>query len=210
MVKKQKFYVVWVGRKPGIYETWEACKEHVVTYEGAKYKSFSSRQSAEEAYKNHYQKYIGKGSSVGTKQKNNTKVCPKDEALTVDAACSGNPGVMEYRGVWLHTGEEVFRSGPWPEGTVNIGEFLALVHGLALLKKQGKDYLPVYSDSLTAIKWVKTKHANTKLPVSAKNSALFERITRAEAWLKNNAFNNPIKKWDTAHWGEIPADFGRK
>lgn len=42
---------------------------------------------------------------------------------------------MEYRGVYVRTGQELFRIGPYPDGTNNVGEFLALVHALALLKK---------------------------------------------------------------------------
>ncbi len=107
------------------------------------------------------------------------------------------------------TGAEVFRVGPFEEGTVNIGEFLAIVHGLAFLKERGLN-LPVYSDSQTAIKWVKDKRANTRLIRTELNDDLFKLISRAETWLHNNTWKNPVHKWNTAAWGEIPADFGRK
>lgn len=129
--------------------------------------------------------------------------------MAVDAACSGNPGLLEYRGVYVADRSEIFHMGPLEEGTNNIGEFLAIVHALALLKKQNKN-IPVYSDSMNAIKWVIKKKCNTKLEQSEKNKLLFELIGRAEVWLQNNDYRNPILKWETKQWGEIPADFGRK
>lgn len=130
------------------------------------------------------------------------------EALCVDAACSGNPGPMEYRGVHMPSGREVFRVGPML-GTNNIGEFLAIVHGLALLKQKGSD-MPLYSDSRNALGWVKKKHCKTTLARTAKTEALFQLIERAENWLKNNSYTTPLRKWETDQWGEVPADFGRK
>jgi ribonuclease HI len=117
---------------------------------------------------------------------------------------------MEYRGVDTATGKEIFKVGPYAGGTNNIGEFLALVHGLALLDKVGKQNLPIYSDSRTAIAWVKKKHAATKLIPDKENGIIFDLIRRAENWLLTHSYVNPIYKWDTDNWGEVPADFGRK
>ena len=74
-------------------------------------------------------------------------------AWAVDAACSGNPGPMEYQAIDLATGAQVFHFGP-VHGTNNIGEFLAIVHALALLDKQGVTGKTIYSDSHNAILWV--------------------------------------------------------
>lgn len=133
-------------------------------------------------------------------------------ALAVDAACSGNPGLMEYRGVQAWDGKEVFKKGPFPDGTNNIGEFLALVHALAYFHQLGPQYAqtPIYSDSMTAMAWVRKKKANTKVAQTARNAAWLPLITRAEQWLATHTWQNPIRKWDTDRWGEIPADFGRK
>ena len=117
---------------------------------------------------------------------------------------------MEYRGVWTADNVEIFRFGPVDDGTNNIGEFLAIIHGLALLKKQKYFTTPIYTDSKTAIAWVVKKKANTKLKPTARNKELFDLIRRGEQWLKDNTWDNPILKWDTKKWGEIPADFGRK
>lgn len=131
------------------------------------------------------------------------------ESIAVDAACSGNPGLLEYRGVYVADGIEIFHVGPLEDGTNNIGEFLAIVHALALLKNDNKN-TPIYSDSVNAIKWVARKKCNTKLERTERNRPIFELIERAEKWLKTNSYSNPIIKWETADWGEIPADFGRK
>ena len=122
------------------------------------------------------------------------------EALCVDAACSGNPGPMEYRGVHMPSGREVFRVGPML-GTNNIGEFLAIVHGLALMKQKGI-HMPIYSDSVSGQAWVRNKKARTTLALNL--------VQRAEKWLREKDFRVPILKWNTEEWGEIPADFGRK
>ncbi len=130
------------------------------------------------------------------------------DAIAVDAACSGNPGPMEYRGVDLRTGQELFHFGPI-QGTNNIGEFLAIVHALALQKKEGATRT-IYSDSRTAIIWVSKKHCKTTLPRTPENAYLYNVIARAEQWLRVNSYPNKLLKWETERWGEVPADFGRK
>ncbi len=127
----------------------------------------------------------------------------------VDAACSGNPGPMEYQCVDLQTGEQVFHYGPvW--GTNNIGEFLAIVHALALMEQRGIKDKVIYSDSYNAILWVKKKQCKTKLERNAKTEQLYQVIARAENWLRTHPVTTPVIKWETKKWGEIPADFGRK
>ena len=130
------------------------------------------------------------------------------EALCVDAACSGNPGPMEYRGVHLPSGKEVFRFGPI-QGTNNIGEFLAIVHGLALMEQNGIR-MPIYSDSVSGQAWVRNKKAKTTLARTPETEKALDLVARAENWLRTHQVNVPIMKWDTENWGEIPADFGRK
>ena len=133
-------------------------------------------------------------------------------ALAVDAACSGNPGPMEYRGVLLHDGHPtdrvVFHFGP-VHGTNNIGEFLAIVHGLALSKQQGWN-MPIYSDSVSGMAWVRNRKAKTTLTRTEKTAQALDLVARAENWLRENGVTLPVLKWDTEQWGEIPADFGRK
>ena len=130
------------------------------------------------------------------------------DAWAVDAACSGNPGPMEYQAIDLQTGAQVFHFGPM-KGTNNIGEFLAIVHALALQKKEGATRT-IYSDSRTAIIWVSKKHCKTTLPRTPENAYLYNVIARAEQWLRVNSYPNKLLKWETERWGEVPADFGRK
>jgi len=215
MAKSLKFYVVWQGKKPGIYTNWPECQEQINGVKTALYKSFESKAEAEMAFAGKPEDYIQKKSPakspLGQKKlnvKNNNAIIW--DSISVDAACSGNPGLMEYQGVDTKTKEKIFYQGPFLMGTNNIGEFLAIVHALALYKQKGFHNRPIYSDSVTAMGWVKKKKANTKLEQNAKTAKLYELILRAENWLKQNSYSNPIIKWETEDWGEIPADFGRK
>lgn len=203
MAKGSKWYVVWQGREPGVYATWDECKEQIEGIKQARYKSFATQSQALRAYEEGYQSYMRKNPSQPSGAR------PTGTALSVDAACSGNPGVMEYRGVMTDTLREVFRVGPFPKGTNNIGEFLAIVHGLSLLKKHNLD-LPIYSDSVTGMAWVRNKHCKTLLPRDKDTEQLLDVVRRAEEWLRTNSYTTAIIKWDTEAWGEIPADFGRK
>ena len=134
---------------------------------------------------------------------------PKLDTVSVDAACSGNPGILEYQCVDTKTKKLIFHYGPLFESTNNIGEFLGLVHAISLMTKNN-DNRPIYTDSKTAISWVKRKSYRTNLEKTEKNTKSFELLDRAVEWLKTNDFTNPILKWETKAWGEIPADFDRK
>lgn len=211
MAKKGKFYVVWKGKKPGIFDSWKECKKSIANYAGAEYKSFESFETAKKAYNGNYADFKGKKKTASSLSKEKLLRIgqPNYHSISVDAASSGNPGVMEYQGVDTKTGKKLFRQGPFPQGTNNIGEFLAIVHGLAFLKERKSDRI-IYTDSRTAMSWVRKKNCNTKLAVSAKNKNLFELIDRAVDWLKKNQYSTVVVKWETKAWGEIPADFGRK
>ncbi|WP_108245725.1 ribonuclease H1 domain-containing protein [Muricauda brasiliensis] len=211
MTKKKKFYVVWQGKHPGIFESWKDCKAQIEGYKGAQYKSFATFEEAKKAYNGNYLDYKGKskGKSELTPEELLKIGDPNYNSIAVDAASSGNPGRMEYRGVDTKTKKVLFHQGPFEQGTSNVGEFLALVHGLAFLQQKKSNRI-LYSDSRIAIGWVRKKKCGTKLVKTAKNAQLFELIERAENWLKKNRFNTPIVKWETKAWGEIPADFGRK
>ena len=238
MAKKPKYYVVWEGHTPGIYTEWEAAEAQVKGYPEAVFKAFSSREEAEIAFEEGPLEYVGQRTTDNGQQTTDNsqqttvngqqspdrlellrkqaalKACQAlptavdAQAIAVDAACSGNPGQMEYRGVYLKTGEEIFHYGP-VFGTNNIGEFLAIVHGLALLAQRGYT-IPIYSDSVNAMLWVKRKQCRTTLPLNDKTQALHEHIRRAETWLHTHSYSNDLRKWETEKWGEIPADFGRK
>lgn len=220
-----KYYVVWRGIQPGIYTTWAECEAQVRGVQAAAYKSFKTLADAEAAFRSHPDDYIQCGAKNSTAVdkgvqtaigKGGAVVMPAErvleiiehEAIAVDAACSKNPGPMEYRGVYLKTGQEIFHFGP-VQGTNNIGEFLAIVHALAYLDKLGRK-MTIYTDSVNALSWVRNKHCKTTLARTPKTEQLFRMIARAEAWLKSHRVSCPLLKWNTKEWGEIPADFGRK
>lgn len=201
---------MWEGAEKGIYTSWEECRQRVEGFTGAKYKGFVTLEEATVAFSMSPQQISTKPQD---KPVSKSKIFPFGKpimnSISVDAASSGNPGVLEYRGVYTETGEEIFHRGPFPEGTVNIGEFLAIVTGLVWLK-QNKLTIPLYSDSYNGLLWVQKKRMNTKLQRSPKNEELFCIVDKAMEWLKNNSCDNLLLKWETSAWGEIPADFGRK
>ncbi|MBK9270473.1 MAG: ribonuclease H family protein [Saprospiraceae bacterium] len=206
---KAKFYVVWEGEQPGIYTSWSECQRQIKGYPGAKYKSFESLKDAQEAYLN--------GPSTSNVSSKKTKTVSEKwqdhvpvGSIAVDAACEGNPGPVEYRGVDPYSGKVLFHQGPFNNGTNNIGEFLALVHALALLHQKKDNTTKIYSDSATAISWLKQKKAKTQLDFNSSNQVLYELVKRATLWLHQNSYQNQVIKWETQKWGEIPADFGRK
>ena len=207
--KKTMYYVVWSGHEPGIYTNWNEAKAQIEGANRPLYKSFGSKELAEKAYQDGPAEYEGKNFKKTrdlTDEEKERIGDPIPLSLSVDAACNGTTGATEYRGVLTETGTEVFKVGPLDKGTNNIGEFLALVHGLAYLQQHNITNMPLYSDSRIAMGWVKKGKANTKSP-DPRTQGL---ITRGQKWLKENDFRVPILKWETKAWGEIPADFGRK
>ena len=202
-MSKQKYYVVWKENNPGVYKSWEKCQDEIKNIKGALFKSFGDIEEAQKAYEMGYDKY------KKNSEKDQVINGPVLNSISVDAASSGNPGVMEYQGVDTETKEVLFKMGPFNNATNNIGEFLALVHGIAILEKDLKKKI-IYSDSITAMSWVRKKRCQTKLVRSKENEEVFVLIDRAILWLKENKYSAIIKKWETKNWGEIPADFGRK
>ncbi|MDO4789820.1 MAG: ribonuclease H family protein [Porphyromonas sp.] len=216
--KSNKLYVVWSGRTPGIYDSWNACRKEVIGVEGAKYKSFEdiSLQEAEAIYKAGAGAYFSQRKpSVEKKKSQSEQERVREQevdwsSIAVDAACSGSPGRMEYRGVWTSSGESVFASKVYSCGTNNVGEFLAIVHALAWMEQHGHRFT-IYSDSRTAMTWIRRKECGSKLVQNSKTELLWSHVRRAEEWLRSHDLSKyKILKWETERWGEIPADYGRK
>ncbi|MFC5529101.1 ribonuclease H [Cohnella yongneupensis] len=214
---KQKFYVVWVGKQPGVYATWAECQQQVDQFEGAKYKSYESRAEAEAAYAAGWKKSWGQAKAAGSASSKSAKTsggaASGDKidynSISVDVGTAGNPGPVEYKGVDTQTGDILFSVGPISKGTNNLGEFLAIVHGLAYLQKLGSDKT-VYSDSVNAINWVKKKEVASTLVRDASTAEIWRLVDRAVHWLKTTPYKNKVAKWQTKEWGEIKADYGRK
>ena len=213
MSKNYKWYVVWEGTIPGICDSWEECKARVENYPNAKYKSYKTQEEAIRAFRGNPADEMGILRAIANAPAKhvNYEAIPEIilDSIAVDAACSGNPGIMEYQGVDVKTGARLFHQGPFPKASNNIGEFLALVHGLAMLKKMGSP-LAIYSDSVTAMAWARDRKCKSKIELCPENAYLFSLVDRAEKWLRENTYTTRIIKWKTEEWGEIPADFGRK
>jgi len=207
--KKQKYYVVWQGVTPGIYTSWNDCQLQIKGYPAAKYKSFPTLAEAEAAFGEDYNSHYGQAKPKSQKARISQSNIITN-SLSVDAACSGSPGTMEYRGVWTNDKSPVFHKGPFKYSTNNVGEFLALVHGISWLQKQNMNDTPIYSDSRTAIAWLRNRKVKTTLTRKDINKDSFKMLDRAEKWVQENQWKNPVLKWETSSWGEIPADFGRK
>jgi ribonuclease HI len=213
---QNKYYVVWVGHVPGIYRSWAECQSQTKGYPQAKFKSYESEAEAKEAYTKGWQKslnFTGKSTTAKTSVADGATGISAPEvvydSISVDVGCSGNPGVVEYKGVDTRTGEVLFYQGPIAKGTNNLGEFLAIVHALAYLHKQGSNKL-IYTDSVTALSWLRKKEVSTNLVRDASTEEIWRLVDRALHWLNTHTYSNPIVKWDTRKWGEIKADFGRK
>lgn len=207
--QERKWYVVWAGHNPGVYDTWNECRIQVEGVPGARYKSFSSQAAAYDAFAQGAPPAAMRTNKERTPMRRGLPAAVRVPSVCVDAACDMTTGVMEYRGVDTETGNVLFSMGPYHGASNNIGEFLAIVHALSLLAQQ-RLATPIYSDSKTAMAWVRKKVAKTTVAHTAANAKLFELVARAEAWLRANNPPNQVLKWDTKEWGEIPADYGRK
>jgi len=230
----KKYYVVWIGREPGVYDDLQDAMEQVDDYPGASFKSYTSAAAAAEAFRRGTARsdshelgglLMDAGNqrqaaadTLASQRRNMPRAGKSDymsnpeidlDGWAVDAACAGNPGKMEYRGVELMTGRELFHVGPFEQSTNNIGEFLAIVHALSLMFQRGERHT-IYSDSVTGMAWVRNRKVKTQLTRNSKTEKSFQLIKRALSWLNSHTVDVKIHKWDTDRWGEIPADFGRK
>ncbi len=220
MAKEKKFYVIFKGRNPGVYDDWNDAKEQIEGVENPVYKGYSSAAEASEAYRKASRntdgslgEFLARASSRALPKPGQPDYMTNPEvdldAWAVDASCLGNPGKMEYQGVELMSGRTLFRIGPFDDATNNIGEFLAIVHAMALMTQQGK-FHNIYSDSVSGMAWVRTRKVKTQLKPTPRNAKVFELMARAVNWLNTHQFPAKVMKWQTEIWGEIPADFGRK
>jgi ribonuclease HI len=214
VVAKQKYYVVWVGKQPGIYTSWAECQNQVNKYLEAKFKSFETKAEAEQAFKAGWEKHWGQGKKKEQPLRKDSFPLESNEeidwdSISVDVGTQGNPGKVEYKGVDTKSGEIVFSHPPIQKGTNNLGEFLAIVHALAYLKKIDSNKT-VYSDSRNALKWVKQKSVSSTLERDETTEEIWTLVDRAIKWLETNTYKNKVLKWETKTWGEIKADYGRK
>lgn len=210
-----KYYVVWEGRDTGVFSQWDDVAELVNGYSGARYQAFDSEYDAVMAFRGKPSDHSAFADQLALRMAAQEQPRPSDASrpmlgVAVDGACAGNPGPMEYRCVRLSDGAEIFHVGPLEGGTNNIAEYLAIIHAAALLAQRNLVTIPIYSDSVTAQSWVRRGRSNTTLIPTMQNERVRQLLDRADRWLATHHIANPILKWDSNLWGEIPADFNRK
>jgi ribonuclease HI len=160
----KKFYVVWVGRQTGIFTDWETCERHTKQFQGSKFKSFPTREEAEQAFKGspsaaRSSPAMQKPSITISPASAPVKAAPFEFSAGVDifsdGACRGNPGEAG-------SGLAIYREGALSElwyglytslGTNNTGELLALHHALLIAREElvKGHAVVVHSDSTYAI-----------------------------------------------------------
>jgi len=135
---KQKFYVVWQGRKPGIYTSWKECEAQVSGFENAQYKAFDSMVEAEKAFSEIH------GNTLISKRKNTNKhpfLLPNYERKR-SGGCSlqRNPGKWNIVEFTLQQEKRFFISALLKE-VRTISEIFGIVHALALLNNKTVQFL---------------------------------------------------------------------
>ncbi len=203
MASSRRYYVVWRGRRPGVYDSWEACAEQVQGYPNALYRAYPSRALAEKAFR------MGP-EAAWLPTWALAEPGPERPSLAVDASASRPRGPVAYRGVLLQPRGKVqpVFEGRLGEATVPLGEFLALVRALQWLDAH-EQRMPVYTDSTTALGWF---HRGGPSPTALERTPEDARRSLEEAlrWLQQHPGPWDVRLWETAAWGENPADFGRK
>jgi len=208
---KQKYYVVWKWKKPGIFTTRDDCKASVHWFIDAEYKSFKNLAEAEIAFSWRYKDFVGQKTTWKDYSPSEKKEIwsPVTSSLSVDAACSNNPGILEFRWVLTSSRKQVFAYGPYDNWTVNIWEFLALIEWLKYAKDHNINL--IYTDSKTARARLRDRKVKTTLTPSLSNKILFDRVDKSlERLNKNDISAIEVRKRYTDLRGEIPADYDRK
>jgi len=162
-----KFYVVWVGKKTGIFTDWGTCKAQVAGFAGAKYKSYKSRSEAEAAFRSSPKEALKKAKSApkknsgrGPKTYNAAEVqeFSAQTKIFTDGGCDPNPGkaasgMAVYRGGNV---EELWFGLFNPQGTNNTAELNALHQALLTSEKElaEQNSVAIFCDSKYSIQCV--------------------------------------------------------
>jgi ribonuclease HI len=148
-----KYYVVFKGRTPGIYQNWTECQKQINKFKGAEHKSYLSVEAAEEAY--YGQDYIVNSENNEQAQEGNLLLNHFDYSIFCDGACRGNPGPAGS-GVAIYQREllDLLLYGSYNSfSTNNAAELLALHEALLWAENYINNGLSVqiYCDSSYAI-----------------------------------------------------------
>ena len=138
--------------------------------------------------------------------------------ISVDGSAKGNPGFAKYRGVDIATNKVLFLV-ELGVSTNNIAEYIAICHAVLLAIKETPT--TIYTDSQTALSWLRSGYPNTTLADCDRTHKSLDLLKRAnnkmrELTVKKDGidilFNETVRvsKWYTSEYGESPADFGEK
>jgi ribonuclease HI len=163
----QKFYVVWSGRKTGVFTDWASAQRAVEKYAGARFKSFPSRAEAEEAFAHGGDASVSLKTPSGRKPRASASERAAahtahqfDVSIYCDGACEPNPGNAGSSVVVYRAGElaELWYGLYNPMGTNNTAELNALYHALRMAEAEIKagSTVEVCSDSAYSINCVRS------------------------------------------------------
>jgi ribonuclease HI len=164
----QKYYVVWQGRETGIFNDWASCKKQIDHFPGARYKSFTTQQEAQAAFK----AGVGKSTTTTKSVSNGFKKAPGiktyteadikaiqvDTKIYTDGGCEPNPG-KAGSGMAVYRNEQLAEL--WyglynPHGTNNTAELNALCQAMRMAEQElkHKRSVVIFCDSKYAIQCI--------------------------------------------------------
>lgn len=140
-----KIYAVRSGRKPGLYNTWNECKEQIAGFSNAEYKSFENQEDAEA--------YMNAGSLDTTTTADDVTVY-----AFVDGSFNASTGVYGYGGFLINNGEKTVLQGsgndPDMASMRNIsGEILGAQAAMSEAINQGINEITIFYDYIGIEKW---------------------------------------------------------
>ncbi|XP_049849374.1 ribonuclease H-like isoform X2 [Schistocerca gregaria] len=180
-----KFYVVKVGRNPGIYRSWEECSSQVNGYSGAVYKSFKSKSEAyswyseKDSLSNRYTRSVFRPTDSS-----NCLVAYTDGACTMNGRRGSRAGI----GVYFPNGYKTISEG-LPASFKQTNQQAELYAAIRAVEEAPSDQpLDIRTDSMYVVNgmnsWIKNwKRKNWNVPVD--NIELFKRLDRGVSNRKN-------------------------
>lgn len=193
-----KYYVVWRGHSPGIYENWNACKAQVKGFKYSYYRVFPTFKSANEAFGlslTEFKRRQQFKENTFNLRPNSIVVSSKYEEKNMETVFTafkvGDPP------------EILFRTAICGKSTHNIVQFLALAASIKYCYENGLKS-PIYSDNPVALKWIRDRKINSQVIRSDRNQEVFDLVDEAIYWLNCNSYNNQLIEWDVEKHGYLP------
>jgi ribonuclease HI len=200
---QNSFYVVLNGRKTGIFNDWESCREQVHKFKNAIYQKALTFEEARVIFDAR-----GCTRPQGTKSYSNGKpsvkkleqVCKSRAVLLAKGSCAGNPGEITANVIDLRKSQEYQKK--FGNGTSNLAESIAIYRALRIRSMNGVGY-PIYSDSSVAINRIKGRKINGQNDFTY-SPHLVEYIQEANEWLKNSDLSNVFHASEYGPDGMLP------